>query len=118
MLTPGHTAGVLSFFINIDTDGGKIVAAMHGGVGFNTLTTEFLNKYQLSFSCRDVFKDSIHKIIDENVDIVLGNHPQHNNTQEKLQKVLTGESIIDNNEWKRFLTNIEHELNNRIANGF
>ena len=35
----------------------------------------------------------------------------------KLKKVLLGESILDNNEWKRFLNEIEHGLDNAIANG-
>ncbi len=117
ILTPGHTDGVVSFFIKTVTTDREIVAAMHGGVGFNTLTTEFLNKYKLSFRCRDAFKESIHKVIDEYVDIVLGNHPQQNDTQGKLQKVLTGESIVDNNEWKRFLNKIKYELDMKIANG-
>lgn len=117
ILTPGHTDGVLSFFISTGRGDRKIVAAMHGGVGFNTLTTEFLNKYKLSFSCRDVFRESIHKIIDEQVNVVLGNHPQQNDTEGKLQKVLMGESIVDNNEWKRFLNKIENELDIEIAKG-
>lgn len=116
-LTPGHTDGVLSFFIKIDTQEGEIVAGMHGGAGFNTLATEFLNKYQLSFDCREAFKESIHKIVDEHVDIVLGNHPYQNNTQAKLQKVLAGESIVDNTEWKKVLNKLEQELDNKIANG-
>ena len=116
-LTPGHTDGVLSFFIKTGTEDKTAIAGMHGGVGFNTLTTEFLNKYQLSFRCRDVFKESIHKMLDEPVDIVLGNHPQQNDTQGKLEKVLMGDSIVDHTEWKRFLNNIEHELDDRIANG-
>lgn len=116
-LTPGHTDGVLSFFVTTGTDEGQIVAAMHGGVGFNTLTTEFLNKYKLPFSCRKVFKESIRKIIDEKVDLVLGNHPEQNDTQGKLRKVLLGESVLDNNEWKRFLNEVEHGLDNAIANG-
>jgi metallo-beta-lactamase class B len=116
-LTPGHTYGVLSFFIKIGTADREIVAAMHGGVGFNTLKTDFLTRYKLSFNCREVFRESLHKIADEYVDIVLGNHPQQNDTQGKLQKVLMGESVVDNNEWKRFLNKIEHELDIKIANG-
>lgn len=116
-LTPGHTDGVLSFFISTGTENEKIVAAMHGGAGLNTLTTKFLSKYKLSFGCRDVFRESIHKVIDEQVNLVLGNHPEQNDTQGKLKKVLMGESIIDNNEWKSFLNKIEHELDEKIANG-
>lgn len=118
ILTPGHTDGVLSFFINIRGTENNFVAAMHGGIGFNTLETEFLTKYKLSFDCREVFRESLHKIADEHVDIVLGNHPHQNDTQGKLQKVLSGESIIDNSEWKRFLIETERKLDNKIANGF
>ncbi len=104
-----------NLFGDILTD---LVAAMHGGVGFNTLETGFLNKYNLSFKCRDTFRYSLHKIADEHVDIVLGNHPCQNDIQGKLQKVLAGESIVDAGEWKRFLIEIERKLDDRIANGF
>lgn len=116
-ITPGHTDGVLSFFINIKTKEKQFVAAMHGGIGFNTLATDFLNKYKLSFDCRNVFKEGLRKLADEKVDVVLGNHPEQNDTQGKLQKVLSGESVIDNSEWKRFLIATEQELDDEIANG-
>lgn len=116
-LTPGHTDGVLSFFVNVKTKETDFVAAMHGGVGLNTLATDFFNRYNLSFDCRDKFIYSLHKIADEQVDIVLGNHPQQNDTQGKLQKVLSGKSIVDNSEWKSFLLKTEQELNDKIANG-
>ncbi len=115
ILTPGHTDGVLSFFIKIRKAGEDIVAAMHGGVGFNTLETDFLTKYKLSFDCRKIFRESLHKVYNEDVDIVMGNHPQQNDTQGKLQKILCGESIVDRSEWKRFLTEIEHALDKKFA---
>ncbi len=115
-LTPGHTDGVLSFFINITTKDNSYVAAMHGGVGFNTLKTEFLTKYKLSFACRDVFRKSLHSVADEHVDVVLGNHPEQNDTQGKLKKVLLGESTADNSEWKRFLISTERALDFKLAN--
>lgn len=116
-LTPGHTDGVLSFFIDIRTEEKNFVAAMYGGAGFNTLTTEFLSRYNLSFECRDIFRESLRKVIDEPVDIVLGNHPGHNDTKGKLQRVLSGEDIVDAGEWRRFLIGVEKALNNQIANG-
>lgn len=42
--------------------------------------------------------ESLHKLSDEQPDIVLGNHPQQNDTYGKLQKVLAGESIVDRGE--------------------
>ncbi len=117
-LTPGHTDGVLSFFINAKTDDGEFVAAMHGGMGFNTMTSEFLNEYNLSFDCREIFREGLHSLLDEKVDLVLGNHPPHNNTPQKLERVLKGECILDDNEWKKLLIQKEQELNEKIAQGF
>ena len=116
VLTPGHTDGVLSFFIDFIEANRHFIAAMYGGAGFNTLTTEFLNAYNLSFESRNVFRQSLRKVIDEPVDIFLGNHPEHNDTQGKLQKVLRGEDIADKDEWKRFLLDIERLINEKIAN--
>ncbi|MBE7051765.1 MAG: hypothetical protein E7395_04265 [Ruminococcaceae bacterium] len=45
-LTPGHTAGVLSFFATFD-DG--TVAAMHGGIGGNIMTIPFLKNTEANF---------------------------------------------------------------------
>lgn len=117
-LTPGHTDGVLSFFINVKTDEGTFTAAMHGGIGLNSMTSEFLTKYNLSFDCREVFKKGLLKLSNENVDLVLGNHPPQNNTTEKLQKVLNGESVIDKGEWQRFLDTTYQRLEKKIKEGF
>lgn len=110
ILTPGHTAGVLSFFINVS----GIVAGMHGGIGTNSMRCDFLNKYGLSFDCRDKFRDGLHKLKNEYVDIVLGNHPQQNNTLNKLQKVLNKSSVVDPTEWRRFLIYAEEKLDKLI----
>lgn len=99
-LTPGHTDGTLSFFITMQ-DG--IIAAMHGGVGKNTMTKAFLEKYNLSASCMDVFREGLHALKDEHVDLVLGNHAPQNDTEGKLKKVLAGKSVLDKTEWVRFL---------------
>ncbi len=116
VLTPGHTDGVLSFFINPCEDGKHIVAAMHGGIGMNSMTTSFLNKYGLSFDCREKFRQSLHKLSKEHVDLVLGNHPGQSDTQGKLQRLLSGEkSVIDASEWKRFLEKTERVLDEHFG---
>lgn len=109
-LTPGHTDGVLSFFISLEENGENIIAAMHGGVGINTLRSDFLNKYGLSFSCRDVFREGLHALAAEKVDLVLGNHPQQNQTPEKRAALLEGRSIVNPEEWKAFLQKREQIL--------
>lgn len=117
-LTPGHTAGTMSFFINIEENGNSIVAAMHGGGGTNSLTTKFLNRYNLSTDCRDQFRKSLHDVAEEHVDLVLGNHPGQNDTKGKLATVLSGEgSVLDPTEWKRLLLQLEHNLDDHIAKG-
>ena len=110
-LTPWHTDGVLSFFINVEKDGETAIAAMHGGVGMNTLKSEYLLENGLSFSCRETFRKGLHALAEEKVDIVMGNHPGQSHTVEKLQKVLNGESIVDPSEWKHFLLETEAKLN-------
>lgn len=113
-LAPGHTQGTLAFFVNLDGEEGKIVAAMHGGTGLNTLTKSFLTRYGLPLEYRDIFRKSLHELKNEKVDLVMGNHPGQNDTEKKLQKVLSGESIIDTSEWERILVNVEKSLDDVI----
>lgn len=111
VLTPGHTDGVLSFFVNIEDGDQSIIAAMHGGIGLNSLRASFLDKYNLSYDCRNKFRDSLKKLSKEKVDLVMGNHPGQSNTEEKLEKVLKyGKISLNPDEWKNFLINVEKSL--------
>lgn len=103
--TPGHTEGVMSFLITL-TDG--TVAAMHGGIGTNSLRSDFLNKYGLSFDCRKKFRKSLDRLSGEKADIVLGNHPETTDTKGKMLRIFNGErDLRDKNEWPRFLQFVE-----------
>ena len=114
-LTPGHTDGVMSFFIT--TEGDDVIAAMHGGVGMNTMKAKFLNEYGFSLENREIFRKGLHTLAEEKVDLVLGNHPGHNHTTAKLQKAKNNESTIDSTEWVKFLKYIEDLLDEVIAKG-
>ena len=114
-LTPGHTDGVLSFFLNVEENGKTAIAAMHGGVGMNTFRAAYLLENGLSFDCREIFRQGLHSLAEEKVDIVMGNHPGQSHTVEKLQKVQNGESVVDASEWKRFLVETEKKLDAVIA---
>lgn len=104
-LTPGHTEGTLSFFITFKDN---VIAAMHGGIGFKSMSTKFLTEYNLSFDCREKFINGLHALADERVDLVLGNHPGQTDTQGKLKRLQSGEaSILDPTEWKEFLKKTE-----------
>jgi metallo-beta-lactamase class B len=111
-LTPGHTPGVLSFFITFDD--GK-VAAMHGGIGMNGLRGDILKKYNLPFELRDIFRRDLHLLADERVDLVIGNHPEQSGTVKKQEALLRGENILlGEYEWPRLLKTVEEDLDNLI----
>lgn len=102
--TPGHTEGARSYFFDV-TDGEETYrAGLHGGMGINTLSEEFLTKYNLPFSLRDDFKNSMLRLNEEKVDIFLGNHMQHNNTREKGERVAKGERLafVNPAEWQEY----------------
>ena len=59
--------------------------------GFVTLREARLKECGLSMEMRKVFSESIDKVWDEKVDVMLGNHPFHNDTYDKHARVLNGE---------------------------
>ena len=110
--TPGHTAGVMSFIVTL-SDG--TVAAMHGGIGMNSMKADFLRAYGLSFACRQQFKEGLHRLASERVDLVMGNHPNQTHTLEKMQARLhDGAEILDPTEWHRFLARVERRIDKLI----
>lgn len=109
MLVPGHTEGVLAFFISTGETGA--VAAMHGGIGLNSLTAEYLNRCGLALTLRDRFREGLHRLAKEHVDLVLGNHPGQSDTEGKLRRLLAGETdVTDPDEWRAFLQRTEEQL--------
>jgi len=115
VLSPGHTDGVLSFFVNLEDGDKSIIAAMHGGTGVNSLASWFLKSYNLSFDCRDKFRKSLHNLSKEHVDLVMGNHPGQSKTEEKLEIVMSGNgTVLDDKQWQEFLKSVEHNLDELI----
>lgn len=74
---PGHTPGTYSFFFPLTENGKTYRAAMHGGLGVNTLTPEFLEKHHLPLSCQQDFLDNLHRMREEKVDVPIGSHTNH-----------------------------------------
>lgn len=102
--TPGHTPGTLSYFFPV-SDGVKTCrAGLHGGMGINTMSRAFLEKYGLSMECRDAFKAAMDRLCLEHVDIFLGNHMHHNHTPERYQQLCGGdkEAFVKPGEWAEF----------------
>ncbi len=107
--TPGHTVGVMSHFWELEDEGVTRKVGIYGGAGFASLSPERLRKNGLPMSLRDQFLESIDKVWEEPVDIMLGNHPFHNDTYPKRQRVLRGEkdAFVDPGEWHRFLQELK-----------
>lgn len=112
--SPGHTEGVMSYFVNVEDGEKSVVAGMHGGAGFNTLRKEYLQKKNISFEVRDIYRNSLHKLSREKVDIVMGNHPDLNDTEGKLEAVKNNKSIVNPCEWQEFLKELENLLDELI----
>ncbi len=106
--TPGHSRGTMSIFFNCTDKGKTYRAGMFGGAGLLTMTYEYLDRYNLPHSLRDEFIKSIDKVMDEQVEIHLGNHLGDNRHREKLPLLLKKDEkasnpFIDNTTWQWFL---------------
>ena len=113
METPGHTKGTISFFFNTTENGKTYRVGTFGGAGANTMV-----KARFDFDgCREAYRNSLHRLMKEKVDVFIGNHTWNNDTFNKA-KILreTGENqFIDDKLWNRFLEFCEHRLDKVIA---
>lgn len=102
--TPGHTEGAMSYIFNVNDGDKEYIAGLHGGMGINTMNKAFLDKYGLSYDCRDKFRAAMDRLKEEKVDIFLGNHMQHNNTPSKYKEILSGnkDAFINEKEWAEY----------------
>lgn len=115
--TPGHSKGCQSFFFNVTgEDGRQYTAAIHGGIGINTLHQAFMDAMDYP-NAREEFFRHIQRIIDWPVDIYLSSHTFQNYTEEKLQKRAKcpdgPNPFVDPTEWKTILTtawDMAHEM--------
>lgn len=82
---------------------------IYGGAGFSAMSEAALTRRGLPLSYQQVFTQSIDKVWNEKVDVMLGNHPFHNDTFEKHERVLKGEknAFIDPTEWQRYLQELK-----------
>ena len=106
----GHTPGTLALRFTLP---GGLKAAMHGGVGVNTLSSAYSKKKNLGTAWRDAFIRNVRNLRDLEVDIVLGNHPEQSNTFQKMERL--GEEknpFVDPTEWNRMLDACEKRYNN------
>ena len=72
--TPGHTAGTMSYFFDVEEDGKVLQAGTHGGVGLNAMGKEYLDEYGLSYDCRDKYLTGLERLKKEHVNVFFSNH--------------------------------------------
>lgn len=111
--TPGHSDGCMSFFFQATENGKALNVGYFGGVGFNTLFKKMLQRQGRPLSAREDFLNSLNKVKDENVDIVLGNHPKQNDTLEKRKQMILNPDknpFVDPAEWRKFCETMSTEF--------
>lgn len=108
VLIPGHTLGTMAHFWKCFDNDKTYKVGIYGGAGFITLQDSMLTRFHFPQSLRDDFLASIDKVWNEPVDIMLGNHPFHNDTWKKRAAQLAGDedAFVDPQEWHRFLTEL------------
>ena len=101
METPGHTKGTISIFFETEDNGKTYRVGMFGGAGANTMAQGHFD-YD---GCREGYRNSLHRLQNEKVDVFIGNHVWNNDTAVKGEVLLkTGENrFIDQNLWHEFL---------------
>ncbi len=103
----GHTPGTLAIRFTLP---GGLKAAMHGGVGINTLSSAYSKRKNLGTTWRDAFIRNVRALYGLEVDIVLGNHPEQSKTFKKMARL--GEEknpFIDPTEWDRMMARCEEK---------
>lgn len=103
--TPGHTDGTMSPFFDVTEDGVTYRVGMFGGAGVGSLQKAFLEERGLPTDCREKYVDSVKKLMNEKVDVFIGNHVWNNDTEGKIEKLGKSEKnpFVDPEEWQRFL---------------
>ncbi|MBQ8080751.1 MAG: MBL fold metallo-hydrolase [Clostridia bacterium] len=111
---PGHTPGAMSWFFPV-TDGEHTYrAGLHGGAGLNTLCRDYREQHQVDW--REDFLRSIDRMLEEPVDIFLGNHTGQNDALRKYERMKAGEGnpFLDPAAWPIFLESLREKYNQMI----
>ncbi|MBQ8173768.1 MAG: MBL fold metallo-hydrolase [Clostridia bacterium] len=114
MHTPGHTKGTISFFFDVEEGGRTLRVGSFGGAGLNTMV-----RSRFDFEgCREAYRASLHRLMEERVDVFLGNHTWNNDTYGKSLLLCEGKEnpFIDSTLWGTFLHDYEKRLDEVIKN--
>lgn len=114
--SPGHTAGTMSFFFDLETGGKTIVCGMFGGAGTNQLRADFLEKRGISRLMRREYMHTLDRLSQEKVDQLVGNHSWNDHIPDTyaLWKERgfdeTDNPFIDPARWGKFLEKCRKNL--------
>ena len=98
----GHTPGTMAYRFILP---GGLKAAMHGGIGTNTLSSAYSKKKNIGTAWRDAFIENVRNLFDLEVDIVLGNHPEQSRTFQKRDGMDgLNNPFINPGEWNEMLS--------------
>ena len=118
---PGHTLGTMAFFFEASDGTEKHRVGYLGGVGFLSIYREFCRAYHLPLDMCDRMKATAEKLSREEVEIVLGNHPNHNCLVEKREYMIDhpgSNPFLNRNTWNVFLKSIRERCLDFEASGY
>lgn len=102
-LTPGHTPGTTSFFIDVKDKAGNVYhVGMHGGVGLNTMDKDFYEHIpEWDKGLLAEYIKGLEELMDYDIDIALPSHPNQIEILSKAGKY-TEESnpFVDKSLWQ------------------
>ncbi|MBS7525393.1 MBL fold metallo-hydrolase [Fusibacter paucivorans] len=114
---PGHTPGTSSLFFDIERNGEVLKCAVHGGLGAAVMSNAYLTANKLPVSLQTDYLNSIDKVVDRKVDIVLPSHAGHCVDHDFLSFANTdGSKFIDPSAWRRMLLAKKAEIVKIIEN--
>ena len=121
VLAPGHTYGTMAFFFHATAGETARYVGYWGGVGFLTVYGGFCRDYGLPVGKHLRMAESIQKLRQEPVELMLGNHPPQNCTLEKRTWMWEhpGENpFVNPAGWTEFLDTVETRLAEFVALGY
>ena len=118
-LSAGHTPGTTSFFVEMkDEEGKTVVWGMHGGVGINTMNTDYLQKVRLPLSLQEDFFRGCEEMKSIHVDICTPSHPSHSDMLERISEDRNDyRPFVDEGKWPAFLEEREESLRKVLERG-
>ncbi len=105
-LVPGHTAGCIAAFFDVHDGDRTVRAGYYGGFGFNTLRKDYLDDIgDTKYEMRKTYLNSLEKVINQKVDLFLGNHCENNDTLGRAKRLKDGDkdAFIDPGLWSEYL---------------